>query len=109
MEICAREDGGRIGGTSGKVQMLEKGQHGHHWLIPQKNTGVPAVIRNHPLNILGMPGREVHGRLHGRYGGKPQFGLLGQLWHGTPRWSKVSAGSAVGHPITAATARKDPR
>ena len=93
----------------GEHGLLEKYQHGHHWFIPQRWEKVPEVIRNHPLNIKGMPSHEIHGRVHGRYGGKPQFGLLGQLWHGTPHWAKGAAGSAVGHPVAAATARKDHR
>jgi hypothetical protein len=97
----------------GKMGLLDKYQHGHHAFIPQKATNVPAVIRNHPLNIKGMPtevrgGRgysEVHGRIHGPYGGKPQFNAAERYWHGTPAWSKVGTAAAVGHPATAAKAK----
>jgi hypothetical protein len=88
--------------------LLEKYQHGHHWLIPQRWKDVPEFVRNHPLNIKAMPSEEVHGRVHGRYKGQPQFGLLGQYWRGTPHWSKAATGSVVGRPV-AATARKDRR
>ena len=97
----------------GKMGLLDKHQHGHHAFIPQKATDVPAAIRNHPLNIKGMPtevrnGRgysEMHGRIHGPYGGKPQFNRAEGYWYGTPTWSKVGAGSAVGHPAAAAKAQ----
>jgi hypothetical protein len=48
-----------------------------------------------------MPSAEIHGRLTGSYKGKPQFGLLGQYWYGTPHWSKVATVSAAGHPAAA--------
>jgi hypothetical protein len=90
----------------GDLGILDKYQHGHHWLIPQKGWGAkfPEVIKNHPLNIKGMPSREVHGRIHGRYKGQPRFNLLERLWHGTPAWSKVGTGSAIGHSVAGAEA-----
>jgi hypothetical protein len=90
--------------TMGDLKMLKPYQHGHHWFIPQKGWGtrVPDQIKNHPANIMGMPSREIHGRLHGRFKGKPEFGLLGKYWHGTPHLSKVATGSAAGHTVTAA-------
>ena len=93
----------------GKHGLLEKYQHGHHWLIPQRWEKVPEAIRNHPANIKGMPSAEIHGRVHGRYKGQPQFGLLGQYWHGAPHWSKAATGSIIGHPVAAATKRKEHR
>jgi hypothetical protein len=93
----------------GEHGLLEKYQHGHHWLIPHRWEEVTESLRNHPFNIKGMPSAEVHGRVHGKYAGKPKFGLLGHYWHGTPHWSKAVTGSAVGHPVAAATARKDHR
>ncbi len=88
----------------GDFGQLKKFQHGHHWLIPQRWTGVPEFVRNHPLNIKGMQSQKIHGRVHGRYAGQPQYGLLGQYWHGTPHWSKAVTGSAVGHSVATETA-----
>jgi hypothetical protein len=100
----------------GDKKLLDAYQHGHHWLIPQhwprkaptwvKKLTVPDGIKNHPLNIKGMPSREVHGRLHGRYKGHPRYGLLGRYHHGAPAWSKVATGSTAGHVAAAATPKK---
>ena len=86
--------------------MLAPKQHGHHWFIPQRRWGkaVPDQIKNHPLNIKGMPSAEVHGRITGGYKGKPQFNVLERYWNGTPAWSKVLTFDAPGHPIAAARA-----
>jgi hypothetical protein len=78
----------------GKKGDLEKFQHGHHWAIPQRSA-VPDVIKNQPWNIKGMPNPETHGRLHGRYGGKPQFGFVKRFVEGTPRWFKAQTGLTV--------------
>jgi hypothetical protein len=93
----------------GRLGILEKFQHGHHWLIPQKGwgEGVWDAIKNHPLNIQGMPSREVHGRIHGRFKGMPRFNPVERYLHGTPGWSKVATGSAVGHSVAAATPEAD--
>ncbi len=52
--------------------------------------------RNHYAFLKVLP-KEVHRRLHGRYGGKPQFGILGQLWHGTTDWQKAVPAAAAGY------------
>ena len=39
-----------------------------------------------------MPNPEIHGRIHGRYRGKPQFNQAQRYWYGTPAWSKVATG-----------------
>lgn len=76
----------------GKHGMLEKYQHGHHWIV-HRNEGIgrhiPDAIKNHPLNIIGMPkDLSVHGRLHGPYKGLPQYNALQKYWYGTPLWFK---------------------
>lgn len=99
----------------GKRGLLEKYQHGHHAFIPRKATSVPAAVRNHPLNIKGMPTEvrgttgysEIHGRIHGPYAGKPRFSAFERYWYGTPDWSKVVAGQAVGRPAAAAKAQSE--
>lgn len=74
----------------GKNGFLDAGQHGHHWFIGQSGWGkdIPDIIKNQPWNIKGMPSAEIHGRIHGSYGGKPQFNLLQQLHFGMPTWAK---------------------
>jgi hypothetical protein len=76
----------------GKHGMLEKYQHGHHWIV-HRNEGIgrhiPEAIKNHPLNIMGMPkDLSVHGRLHGSYKGLPEYNYLQKYWYGTPLWFK---------------------
>jgi len=46
--------------------------------------------KNNPLFLKVLP-REVHQRLHRRWGGKPKFGLVPRLWHGTTDWMKAGA------------------
>lgn len=99
----------------GEQGYLKKGQHGRHWAIPQNGWGksVPEWVKNQPLNIKAMPegtaGAEMHGRLTGSYKGKPKFNAVERYVHGTPTWSKVSTGAAVGHPAGAAKAQSDKR
>lgn len=54
-------------------------------------------------------GAEMHGRITGSYKGKPQFSAVERYVHGTPTWSKVGTGVAVGHPAGAAKAQADKR
>ena len=84
---------------------LEPGQAGHHWGIPQGGWGklVPDWIKNQPWNIKPMPSSEIHGRIHGRYLGKPRFNPAEQYWRATPAWSKAATVAAVGHPVAIAS------
>jgi len=95
----------------GKRGMLAARQHGHHWAIPQNGWGkrVPDRIKNQPWNIKPMPSPEVHGRLTNSYKGKPRFNAVERYVYGTPTWSKVGAGAAVGHPVGAAKAEMEKR
>jgi hypothetical protein len=92
---------------------LKAGQQGHHWAIPQNGWGkaVPDWIKNQPWNIKGMPegpaGAEMHARIRHGYKGKPQFNQVERYVYGTPTWSKVATGAAVGHPAAAAKAQSD--
>ena len=97
-----------LGGERG---MLAPKQHGHHWAIPQKGWGknVPDKIKNQPWNIKPMPSAEVHGRLTNAYKGKPQFNAVERYMYGTPTWSKVGTGAAVGHSAAAGKAQVDQR
>lgn len=94
---------------------LKKGQRGHHWAIPQNGWGksVAERVKNQPWNIKAMPegpvGAEMHGRMTGSYQGKPRFNAVERYVHGTPTWSKVATGAAVGHPAGAAKAQSDKR
>lgn len=95
----------------GDEGLLASGQHGHHWLIPQNRWGknVPDWIKNHPLNIKGMPDATTHGRMEHRVGDLPRFNPAQRYWYGTPAWAKVATGAAVGHPVAATKARSDRR
>lgn len=94
---------------------LKPGQHGHHWAIPQNVWGknVPEWLKNQPWNIKPMPegpaGAEMHGRMTNAYKGKPQFNAVERYVYGTPTWSKVAGGAAVGHPMAAVKAQSDAR
>lgn len=94
---------GNVRTWMGEKGHLEKGQPGHHWAIPQNGWGkdVPDWIKNQPWNIKGMPSAEVHGRIHGPYGQKPQYGVVERYVRGTPTWSKAATISTVGHPTVA--------
>ncbi|UTP38884.1 hypothetical protein M9M90_16910 [Phenylobacterium sp. LH3H17] len=76
----------------GKQGMLAPGQHGHHGIIPQGGwrKSVPTKVKNQPWNITGTATPETHGRIHGRYSGKPQFTVLQQYRYGTPNWAKAT-------------------
>jgi hypothetical protein len=81
----------------GKYDLLKPRQHGHHWLFPQRWKWVPAWIRNHPLNIKGMPTPAHNYRMEQAYDGMPKFTLTQQIRYGMPGWAKVySAGAAIG-------------
>jgi hypothetical protein len=98
-----------------KQGYLKPGQQGHHWLIPQNGWGknAPDWLKNQPWNIKAMPegpaGAQMHGRITNAYKGQPQFNVAERYVHGTPAWSKVATGAAVGHPAAAAKAQSDKR
>jgi hypothetical protein len=95
----------------GDEGLLESGQHGHHWLIPQNGWGknVPDWIKNHPLNIKPLPDAVTHWRIHHGVGDLPRFNPAQRYWFGTPDWVKAATGSATGHAVDAANARSDRR
>jgi hypothetical protein len=95
----------------GEQGRLAPGQHGHHWAIPQNGWGkhVPDAIKNQPWNIKPMADATTHWRLEHRVGDLPRFNPAERYWHGTPAWSKVATGGAVGHPAAAAKAHSDRR
>lgn len=74
----------------GKNGIAEAGQHVHHGIIPRNGWGkpVPDSIKNQPWNATPMPSPQVHGRVHGPYGGQPQFPLPQRYWIGAPDWAK---------------------
>jgi hypothetical protein len=87
---------------------LQPRQEGHHWAVPQNEWGksFPEWFKNQPWNIKPMPegpaGAEMHGRIRHQYKGKRRFNVVERYVYGTPTWSKVTAGAAVGHPAAAA-------
>lgn len=83
-----------------RVGYLEKYQHGHHAIIPHKEglgRYVSDRIKNHPLNIRGMPDREVHARIHGRYKDKQPYGQVERHLRGGPAWALAAEGLAMTH------------
>ncbi|MBP7815295.1 MAG: hypothetical protein KA085_04165 [Phenylobacterium sp.] len=91
--------------------ILEKGQPGHHALIPANGWGkvVPDWIKNQPFNIKGMESAEEHGLVHGRYKGKARFGPLERYIRGTPNWWKAANGILVGDGAIATESAADDR
>lgn len=80
--------------------LLEQGQHGHHWLIPQNGwgKGIPEAIKNQPWNIKPMASAEVHARMRGATrSGLPEFNAIERYIHGTPTWWKVQNGVTAAH------------
>lgn len=96
---------------------LQKGQDGHHWLIPQNGWGkeIPTAIKNQPWNIKPMPNSEVGKAMHGRITNaytlngvrKERFNALDRYIVGTPTWAKAAQLGIVGHPAGAAKAQWD--
>jgi hypothetical protein len=107
---ASRQSWAAARGQMRKFKLLKAGHEGHHWLIPQNGWGkkVPEGIKNHPLNVKGLP-KTTHRRVHTRFKGEPRYGLLGQYLHGTPTWWKVATGSAAGHPVAAIEAKSHRR
>lgn len=101
----------------GQNGYLEKGQDGHHWLIPQNGwgEGIPTAIKNQPWNIKPMPnseeGKALHGRITNAYTlkgvRKERFNALDRYIVGTPTWWKAVNVGAVGRPVGAAKAEWD--
>lgn len=83
----------------GKRGYLERGQQGHHWLVPQSGWGkrVPNKIKNQPWNIKGMESRAFHDGVHGK--GDYDFGLVARAWHGSPAWPKATGVSIGGRLV----------
>lgn len=89
---------------------LAKGEHGHHWLIPQNGWGkhVPAGIKNAHWNVKPLD-PTTHGRIHHRVGDLPKFNPVVGYVHGTPTTAKVVTGAAVGRPAAAGKAQWERR
>lgn len=100
---------------------LEKGQDGHHWLIPQNGWAkkIPTAVKNQPWNIKPMPNSEVGKAMHGRITnaytmpGRPKveqmkrYNALQRYLVGTPTWAKAVQAGIIGHPAGAAKAEWD--
>lgn len=95
----------------GDKGFLEKGEVGHHGLVPNNQWGrsVPDWIKNQPWNIKGIKSPETHGRIHGRYKGQPQFNPLERFLQGTPDWWKAAVASATGHGVSSADDARTPK
>jgi len=49
--------------------------------------------------MLKVMKKEDHRRLTGKYNGKPQFGPIARVWHGTTDWQKAVPTALVGSGI----------
>jgi hypothetical protein len=87
----------------GKEGFAAKGQHVHHWAIPQSGWGknIPGEIKNAKWNLKPMPSAEVHGRITGTYLGKRQYNPLEGYVRGTPVGVQAGVISAGGHGVAA--------
>lgn len=93
--------GDKVRPWMGNKGYLQPKQHGHHWLIPNKEgfgKHVPDWLKNQPWNIKAMPldKPQIHGRMHGSYKGQGEFNALEKAWYGTPAWAKATAVGAIG-------------
>lgn len=76
-----------------KIGMAGPLEEVHHvWALDGLGRYVPS-LKNSPLFLKVLP-KEVHRRLHGRWGGQPKFGLIPRLVHGTTDWMKAAAAEA---------------
>ena len=82
-------------GSSG---WAESGQDVHHWMIPRNGWGknVPDVVKNQKWNLMRMPSRSEHFRVHGwSFDGQPGYNLPTRLWRGTPTPAKLTIGGGI--------------
>jgi RHS repeat-associated protein len=82
-------------GSSG---WAESGQDVHHWMIPRNGWGknVPDVVKNQKWNLMRMPSRSEHFRVHGwSFDGQPGYNLPTRLWRGTPTPAKLKIGGGI--------------
>jgi hypothetical protein len=82
----------------GQSGWAESGQDVHHWLIPRNTWGssIPDVIKNRKWNLMRMPSRSEHFRVHGwSFDGQPGYNLPTRLWRGTPTPAKLTVGGGV--------------
>ncbi len=82
------------------------GQHGHHWAIPQRDKSVAPGAKNQPWNIKVLD-PETHGRLEGRYKGKPRYNAAQFIWYGSPDWAKAAVVSTAGRAAPRPMERRD--
>ena len=82
----------------GNSGWAESGQDVHHWLIPRNGWGrnIPNAIKNRKWNLMRMPSRSEHFRVHGwSFDGQPGYNLPTRLWRGTPTPAKLTIGGGV--------------
>jgi RHS repeat-associated protein len=86
----------------GQTRSLERGTPVHHWLIERNSAigkQVPDAIKNQPWNLMPMRSQALHNQVHGW--NPDGFNAAGQLWYGTPPWTKAGAFSTTGHGVEA--------
>lgn len=68
--------------------MVKPGYEVHHTRPLNGTSRTAQDPRNHYMWLKVMP-KEQHRRLTGSWNGKPRYGAIGQLWHGTNDWQKA--------------------
>ena len=71
-----------------KAGLAGKGEEVHHTIALNGQSRSAQDWRNHYALLKTLP-KETHRRLHGSWNGKPQFGPILQVWHGTTDWQKT--------------------
>lgn len=82
-----------------------KGEHLHHWLIPNNGWGkhVPDYIKNTPWNLNSIP-KDVHGMIHGTIKGGKKYSIIESIYYQTPAWAKTTT-IGVGGSLIVNTSR----
>jgi hypothetical protein len=72
------------------------GQEIHHSQALQGASRTAQDWRNHFAFLKVLP-KDVHRRVHGSWGGKPQFDPVRRLWYGTTDWQKAIPAAMAGY------------
>ena len=85
------------GATAKRIRragLAGKGDEIHHSVELSGLSRSAQSWKNNPALLKILP-QETHRRIHGSWGGKPQFDPIRRVWHGTTDWQK-SAPAAIG-------------
>lgn len=71
-----------------KAGLAGKGDEIHHTVALEGANRSSQSWKNNPALLKALP-QETHRRLRGSWNGKPQFGPIRRVWHGTTDWQKA--------------------